>query len=58
MLSVELEYECILVQGVAGRKTSLHHLGCFLTKTPLGPVDVTPIKKCFYNQISNNKCLV
>ena len=40
MLLVELvAYECILV---AGRKISLHHLGCFLTKTPLGPLDENP----------------
>ena len=40
MLLVELvEYECILV---AGRNISLHRLGCFLTKTPLGPLDENP----------------
>ena len=40
MLLVELvEYECILV---AGRKISLLHLGCFLTKTPVGLLDENP----------------
>ena len=34
-----LEYECILE---AGRNISLLHLGCFLTKTPVGPLDENP----------------
>ena len=53
MLLVELvEYECILVAGI---KPSLHHMGCFLTKMPPGPLDENPIIM-FYNQVSNN-CL-
>ena len=40
MLLVELvEYEYILV---AGRNIYLLHLGCFLTKTPVGPLDENP----------------
>ena len=44
----QVEYECLLV---VGGKTSLHHLGCFLTKTT---PDENLIIMFVYNHIAND----